>query len=120
MTEIGLKANFAPEANNRTVKLQIAAADLEIAQNDAFWTDKVDVYVVQREIAGPRARVSGQSIDLHLLPGSYQKFLKDGIPFDQPLEIAPDTGSLRIIVLDENSGRMGSVTIPVTALAKQS
>ncbi len=120
MTEIGLKANFFPAANNRTVKLQIAATDLEIAQNDAFWTDKVDVYVVQREIAGPRARVSGQSIDLHLLPGSYQKYLKDGIPFDQPLEIAPDTGSLRIIVLDENSGRMGSVTIPVTALAKQS
>jgi hypothetical protein len=35
----------------------------------------------------------------------------------QSFEIKPNTASVRAIVVDENSGRMGSVTVPVAALA---
>lgn len=119
-TDIGLKANLVPEAKDKTVKLEIAATDLAMAQTDALWADKLDVFVVQREMAGTKAHVSGQSMTLHLLPGSYQKYLREGIPYSQVLTVAPGTGSVRIIVVDENSGRMGSVTIPSAALGKQS
>lgn len=117
-TEIGLSADPLPGSNGRTVKLDIAATDLEIAQKDAFWTDKVDVYVVQREVSGAKARVTGQTMGLRMKSATYQQYLREGIPFNQVLEAAPGTGSVRIVVVDENSGRMGSVTIPASAIAK--
>jgi VWFA-related protein len=120
MTEIGLKADFVPDAKEKTVKLEIAAADLELAQADSFWTDKLDVFLVERALSGTKANVSGQSMTLHLMPGSYQKYLQEGVPFNQVLEVTPGVRSVRLIVYDENSGRMGSVTIPVGAAAKAS
>jgi hypothetical protein len=119
-TEIALTADPVPGSNGRTVRLAIAATDLEIAQKDAFWTDKLDVYLVQREVSGARAQVTGQTLGLRLSPAPYQKYLREEIPFNQTLEAGPGVGSVRIIVLDENSGRMGSVTIPAAAIAPKS
>ncbi len=114
--EIAVAADPVLDANKRSLKLNIAAADLALAQKDAFWTDKVDVYLVQREAAGAKAHVTGQSIGLRLKPGTYQQYLREGIPFNQVLEIAPGVETVRVVVLDENSGRMGSVTVPASAL----
>jgi VWFA-related protein len=115
-TEIALSADSLPGSSGHTVKLSIAATDLEIAQKDAFWTDKLDIFLVQREVSGTKAHVTGQTMGLRLKPSTYQQYLRDGIPFNQVVEIAPGVGSVRIVVLDENSGRMGSVTIPAAAL----
>jgi hypothetical protein len=117
-TEIGLTADPMPESKGRTVKLAIAATDLAIAQKDAFWTDKLDVYLVQREVAGTKARVTGQSLGLRLKPATYQQYLREGIPFNQVVETGPGVGSVRIVVVDENSGRMGSVTLPASAVGQ--
>jgi VWFA-related protein len=116
-TQISLTADPVPGSNGHTVKLGIAAADLEIAQNEAFWTDKLDVYLVQRQVSGTKASVTGQTLGLRLTSATYQKYLHEGIPFNQVLEAGSGVGSIRIVVLDENSGRMGSVTIPTTAIA---
>jgi VWFA-related protein len=117
-TQIALTADPVPGSNGHTVKLGIAATDLEIAQKDAFWTDKLDVYLVKMEVAGAKASVTGQTMGLRLTSASYQKYLHEGIPFNQVLEANSGVGSIRIVVLDENSGRMGSVTIPAAAIAK--
>ena len=117
-TEIAMTADLLPGSNGRTVKLGIAATDLALAQNDAYWTDKIDVYLVQREASGNKAHITGQTLALHLKPGTYQQYLREGIPFNEALEIAPGIGSVRIIAIDENSGRIGSVTIPATAVGK--
>jgi VWFA-related protein len=115
-TQIALTADPLPGSNGRSVKLGIAATDLEIAQSDAFWTDKLDVFVVQREVSGTKAHVTGQTLGLRLKSASYQKYLREGIPFNQAVEAGPGVGSVRIVVLDENSGRMGSVTVPAAAI----
>ncbi len=112
-TEIGLTANVVSDTENKTVRIGIAATDLAVAQKESLWTDKLDVFLVQRSASGTKAQVSGQSIYLRLRSSTYQKYMHDGIPFDQQFEVTPGIDSIRIIVLDENSGRMGSVTIPV-------
>lgn len=119
-TEIGLTAHLSPDPASHTVKLGISATDIEVAQQDSLWTDRLDVYLVQRETSGTKAQISGQCMDLHLRSETYQKYLREGIPFDQVLEVAPGMGSVRLIVVDENSGRMGSVTIPASELGKHS
>jgi len=117
-TQIALSADPVAGSGGRTVKLDIAATDLAIAQKDTFWTDKLDVYLVQREVSGTKAHITGQTLGLRLKPATYQQYLHDGIPFSQAIEAGPGIGSVRIVVLDENSGRMGSVTIPASAIGK--
>jgi len=115
MTDIGLTATPAT-ADGSTLKLEIAATDLAMAQEGEFWTDKVDVFLVRRDDAGLRAKVTGQTIGLRLKPETYQKLLREGIPFDQVIENRSGSNTVRILVLDENSGRMGSLTIPAPVL----
>jgi len=81
--------------------------------------DKLDVFLIQRDDEGLHAKVTGQTLSLRLKPATYAKLLQDGIPFDQYIVKKPDTGSVRIVVVDENSGRMGSVTIPAGALKEK-
>jgi hypothetical protein len=42
---------------------------------------------------------------------SNQNLLSSGLPFERFVQIKPATASLRVLVVDKNSGRMGSVTI---------
>ena len=67
---------------------------------------------MQREDLGVRSLVSEQTLVLDLKPATYEKVLRDGIPFDQYFDDKQKSGIVRIIVVDENSGRIGSITLP--------
>ena len=115
LTDIAFSATPSP-ADATTLKLNIEATDLALAQDGDLWTDKVDVFLVRRDDAGLHALISRQILSLRLKSETYQKFLREGIPFDQVVEQKQGTGSVRIVVVDENSGRMGSVTIPAAVM----
>jgi VWFA-related protein len=115
-TDIALTADPVPASNHYVVKLGIAAADLGLAQQGDLWADKLDVFLVRRDDAGMHAQVTGQILGLRLKPATYQKYLREGIPFEQPLDTGAGKGSVRLLVVDENSGRIGSVTIPAAAI----
>ena len=99
--------------------MKIAATDLDLRFQDGKWADTLDIFVVQRNDAERNAKVTGLTLSLHLKPETYQKGIKEGISFDQPLDSKPDTGVVRIVVVDKNSGRMGSVTIPSEGLTNR-
>jgi hypothetical protein len=120
VSEIAVSANPMAASAGAALKLNIATGDLALKQQDQHWVDKVDIFLIQRDGAGLHARVTGQTLSLSLKPATYAKLLQDGIPFDQFIETKPDAGSVRIVVVDENSGRMGSVTIPAAALQGKS
>jgi hypothetical protein len=116
MNDIALTATASGSSQARVLKIGVAATDLEMAQagdshTGEFWIDRLDIFLIEREDDTQHAKVTGRTLGLHLRPETYQKVLREGIPFDQPLPSKPGTGSLRIIVVDENSGRMGSVTL---------
>ena len=117
VSEIALSADLAAASKGATLKLNIPANDLALAQQGELWTDRLDVFLVERDDAGQHAKVTGQTLGLRLKPATYQEMLRDGIPFDQTVDSTLQSGSVRIIVVDENSGRMGSVTVPAAALA---
>jgi VWFA-related protein len=110
--EIALSANPVATAKGVTLKLSIAVNDLALKLQNDRWMDKLDIFVVQRDNIGLHARITGQTLGLALKPVTYQSLSVGGIPFDEVIEKPQDAGSLRIVVVDENSGRMGSITIP--------
>ncbi len=120
VSEIAVSVNPVPASEGATLKLNIATNDLALKRQGERWVDKLDVFLVQRDDEGGHARVTGQTLSLTLRPATYETLLRDGIPFDQYIARKPDAGSLRIVVVDENSGRMGSVTVPAAVLKGKS
>jgi hypothetical protein len=112
LNEIAVSAHPTTSADGVALKLNIAAGDLALKQDHDRLVDKLDIFLIQRDRDEVRARVTGQSLGLALLPATYQKLLAQGLPFEQVVHQVQDAGSVRIIVVDGNSGRMGSITVP--------
>lgn len=120
MNEIAVSANPEPASEGIALKLSIAANDLALKQQENHWIDKLDIFLIQSDDEGLHARVAEQTLSLSLMPSSYARVQQEGIPFEQFIEKKQDSGSVRIVVVDENSGRMGSVTVPLAALKGKS
>lgn len=119
ISEIALTATPAAGSNPATLKLNVAATDLALAQQAGRWMDRLDIFLVQRDDALFHAKIDGQTLAMRLKPSTYEKVLKEGIDIDQQIKTLPDTGALRIVVVDENSGRIGTLTLPATAFARK-
>ena len=111
--EIRLSAHWDHASQGAAISLNIAGSDIGFMQERDLRTDKLDIFLVQRDDTGTRAQAKEQTLALNLKPETWQKILQDGIPFAEYVEHKQNFGTTRIIVVDENSGRMGSVTLPV-------
>jgi hypothetical protein len=116
VSEIAVSADVEPSGNEASVRLNIAAGDLAMQQVEGRWIDKLDIFFIQRDDAGLHAHVEGQTLGLRLKTSTYQNILPKGVPFERAVALKPGMGSMRVLVVDENSGRMGSVTIPSAAM----
>jgi VWFA-related protein len=115
--EIALSASPGPGPNPDTLKLNIAATDIALTQQAGLWMDKLDIFLIHRDDARLNATLDGRTLAMRLKPSTYQEVLKTGISIDQPIKTPPDSGALRIVVIDENSGRIGTLTLPASAFA---
>jgi VWFA-related protein len=116
LNEIAVSAHPATSAGGVALKLNIKTGDLALKQDHDRLVDKLDIFLIQRDRDEAHARVTGQSLGLALLPATYQKLLEQGLPFEQVVHQVQDAGSVRIIVVDENSSRMGSITVPAASM----
>jgi VWFA-related protein len=116
LNEIVLTVSPVSVEKSTALKLNIDATGLGLTQIEDRWTDRVDVFLALRDDSGLHAKVTGHSVELNLLPGTYQQTLKDGLPFEQPIDSKTTFDSVRLVVVDEKTGRMGSVTVPASAL----
>lgn len=118
-SEIGVSGDAARRGAMTQVKINITTGDLGMQEQAGRWMDKLDIFFIQRDDAGLHAQLEGQTLGLRLKSSTYQSLLPKGIPFEGAVELREGMSSIRVLVVDENSGRMGSVTIPAAGL-KQS
>jgi VWFA-related protein len=112
VNEIAVAAKVLPTNAGANIKITIAAGDLGMQQQAGRWMDKLDIFFIQRDDAGLHAQVEGRTLGLRLKPSTYQTLVTSGVPFEHSVQMRPGMASLRVLVVDENSGRMGSITIP--------
>ena len=119
-SEIGLSTKPVVDAAGKALRVTVTGADLDLAReknaNSSLWTGKLDIFLVHRDAQGQHAKVTGQTVGLRLKPATYQRAMNEGLTFDERIDPKQAAGSLRVVVVDVNSGRLGSVTVPVTAL----
>jgi VWFA-related protein len=118
MDQVAVTAKVDAQSSGATVRIKIAAGDLGLQKQDTRWADNLDIFFIQRDDAGLHAQIEGQTLGLRLKLSTYQGLLTEGIPFDHFVQLKPGMDSLRVLVVDRNSGRMGSVTIPATAISQ--
>lgn len=116
--EIGLAASVESSATGSALKLNISATDLALNELSNRWLDRLDLMIVTRDDATLRAKVDGQTLALRLRPETYQTALRDGLSVELPAPAMPMTGTVRVIVIDQGSGRLGSVTLPAARMPK--
>jgi VWFA-related protein len=119
-TGVNLTAEAVP-ADDATgpshVKLRIALKGLDVEPGaGGRWEDKLYIFVAQRDDATQKAAVSGDTLKLSLKPETYDTGMPAGIPYHRDVELKSRLGTVRVIVVDGNSGRMGSVTLPASSL----
>ncbi|WP_162601689.1 VWA domain-containing protein [Occallatibacter savannae] len=115
-SEIGVTAKLVSDTEGEALRVTVAGSDLALKQQNAVWAGKLDIFLVQRDQESLRAKVSGLTVGLHLKPNTYQRAMTQGLTFDQRIESKQMEGSLRVVVVDVTSGRIGSITVPSRAL----
>jgi VWFA-related protein len=115
-SEIGISTKPVTDAAGKALRVTVNGADLDLSQDSAIWKGKLDIFLVERDAAGQHAKVTGKTVGLRLKPATYQRAMNEGLVFDERVESRLAGGSLRVVVVDVNSGRMGSVTVPAAAL----
>ncbi|ABF41180.1 hypothetical protein Acid345_2179 [Candidatus Koribacter versatilis Ellin345] len=94
-----------------TLLAQSGALTIDIADNNHVY---VDIGAVVENGKGQLARVLGQTIDAHIKPDNIAKVMKEGVSFTSDLVVPAGKATLlRFVVRDGQSGKMGSVTVPI-------
>jgi VWFA-related protein len=76
----------------------------------------VDVLLIQKNDQGKTFNGESDTVSLALKPETYAQIEKTGLLFRKIIPRIPQATQLRIIVRDESSGTLGSVTVPYSQL----
>jgi VWFA-related protein len=117
MAEISLDANAINGADGTTINLTINTSDIAFQQQQDRWIGNLDLLFVARDDAGLRAHVDGQTLALRLTAETYRDAIETGIPITHLAKVRSGETSVRVLVVDRTSGRIGTVTIPAPELS---
>jgi VWFA-related protein len=74
---------------------------------------KVDVFFVQKNDRGNQFNGKDDTITLALTKENYDKVMTEGLSYHQVVPLVPQATQLRVVVRDDASGTLGSVTVPL-------
>jgi VWFA-related protein len=97
------------------VSLDIASLGLELS--DGLWKGKVELAAGFVAADGAQAgEVLSKTISFHLRPVTYSSLLQSGVRDHEEMNIPSKAVSLKVLVADLASGRIGTLTIPLSRL----
>lgn len=104
-----------PPLNQRILKVSTLLDSHEVVFTEAQGRRLAGIEMLFLQLGAGNKTISGdqKTVQLNLQKPRYDAVLKDGLLLTGYLAMAPDTRSLRVVVLDRSSGALGSVSIPV-------
>ncbi len=111
---IGLTANLSPsKSGGCEVRVVIDAEALTLLHKEDRWTGKIDVSMVQKDEEGTLYDREDQNIVPNVLPKTYRDMLDHGFTYNHTFARNANATHLRVVVHDQGSGNLGSVTVPL-------
>jgi hypothetical protein len=104
------------------VRLMVDSSGIGFAQAGEYMKGKLDVFLVQKNDRGNQFNGTDDKIELTLNKDQYAKAMQSGaiILPDRAVPLVPQASQLRIVVRDDASGTLGSVTVPLKSAAGKS
>jgi hypothetical protein len=97
------------------VKVSIGVGDLDLKPDDrGRWQGQIHVVLADRNDVGQQLDKLDDTLQLSLKPERYEELRKSGLPYRRTFHANPKAASVRVVVCDQ-AGTVGSVTIPLTA-----
>jgi len=115
-SEIGLRTKIAPaEGDKKGVHLEIRInpSDILLREQGGKFGGAIYFLVSDMGASGPLGEPSVSSFDLDLTSAQHDTVMKDGIPISQDHATGDAVERVRLIVLDQNTNAVGSLTFPV-------
>lgn len=92
---------------------RIDAHDVTLTPDGNTWTGSVTLAVVELDPRGANLKGKTYTLNMKLQPETRRKFLASGIVVTGVFPIVPGGERMRVVVRDDPSGQMGSITFPL-------
>jgi VWFA-related protein len=102
----------APNADSVQVVLSADPAGLTFPESDGKFNLSVEFTFALLSKGGAVVGAVRQEKVLDLTAEQHEQFMKNFV-VDKTIELYPETAQMRVVLLDRNSGRLGSLTLPV-------
>jgi VWFA-related protein len=103
-----------PEPDSLQLDLLVSARELTLTPKDDRWQGAIRLSIVQLDAQGKVLDRITDPIKLNLKQESMAQHLQAGMAFAKTVKAKPGLVQLRVIVIDRDSGVMGSVIIPMS------
>jgi hypothetical protein len=116
VAEIGLRTKIAPMEGGKPgvhLDIRINPSDIILTQQGGKFTGAVYLLISDRGPSGPLGEPSLSNFNLELTSEQHDAVMKEGIPLTQDHPTTDAVQQLRLIVLDQNTNAVGSLTLAV-------
>jgi VWFA-related protein len=114
---VGLKASVdkveQPKPGSLRITLGVTPADIQLDQKDGKWSGVLDYVIAQRAADGHFLSQSPKAFTLNLNQDQYQAMMTAGFNVTNTVERLGGAVEIRVVLLDQTSGKIGSVIIPL-------
>ena len=113
--QVGLRVKFAMLDGKPGVHLDIRidASDLLLREQNGKYAGALYCLISDRNASGPLGEPAVLELKPELTPDQYKAALKDGLPLPQDHPTNDQARQVRVILLDQNTNLVGSVTLPI-------
>jgi hypothetical protein len=105
--------NKASHPNSFNLVCSIDVHGIRFTQAGGQRKGAVTVYVIGQNAAGKVLHHWSKTYNLQFTDAQYESLLKAGIPFRQGIKMSPDVTTLRVLVQDPSTSKLGSLIIPL-------
>ncbi len=102
----------APNEQSAQIFLSADAAGLTFPESDGKFNLSVEFTFASLSKTGVVLDALQQEKEMNLTPAQHEQFLKNFV-VDKTIELDPEAAQIRVVLLDRNSGRLGSLTLPL-------
>jgi VWFA-related protein len=103
-----------PEPNSLQLDLLVSARELTLSLKEDRWQGAIRQSIAQLDAQGKVLDRITDPVKLNLKRESLPQYLETGMSFVKTVKAKPGLAQLRVIVMDRDSGVMGSVIIPMS------